>query len=305
RPPPRSGWAGRAAQSPTPYAPSTHSASRPCSAGRSRSPPPSQASAASSPSTPTATRPAGTRRGQSYSPEPLAATAVTQRTAPAGTSTSSPAPGPHALGRTPTPPSPGRSCAERRRCAEAPRSSGPSCEPGTHGPALTRRDHGKRRPDPGCAPQLRPRAALLHRRAAGTHRPANRLLPAHSAVPGHAPGRGSRRAHARHRCGHRWPGPTSSDLVSPAAPAARPGRLAITNRRTAGEDPDMDVARAREHRAFAALYDRMTGPLEQAVLGERRAGLLADLTGEVLDVGAGTGANLPYLRSASRVVAAE
>ena len=67
----------------------------------------------------------------------------------------------------------------------------------------------------------------------------------------------------------------------------------------------MDVARAREHRAFAALYDQMTGPLEQAVLGERRAGLLADLTGEVLDVGAGTGANLPYLRSASRVVAAE
>jgi Methyltransferase domain len=60
-----------------------------------------------------------------------------------------------------------------------------------------------------------------------------------------------------------------------------------------------------EHRLFAALYDRMTGPLERAVLGERRAGLLADLTGEVLDVGAGTGANLPYIRSASRVVAAE
>jgi ubiquinone/menaquinone biosynthesis C-methylase UbiE len=67
----------------------------------------------------------------------------------------------------------------------------------------------------------------------------------------------------------------------------------------------MDVARAAEHRVFAALYDRMTGPLEQGVLGERRAGLLADLAGEVLDVGAGTGANLPYLRSASRVVAAE
>ena len=67
----------------------------------------------------------------------------------------------------------------------------------------------------------------------------------------------------------------------------------------------MDAARPREHRVFAALYDRMTGPLEQGVLGERRAGLLADLTGEVLDVGAGTGANLPYFRSASRVVAAE
>ncbi len=60
-----------------------------------------------------------------------------------------------------------------------------------------------------------------------------------------------------------------------------------------------------EHRLFAALYDRMTGPLEQAVLAERRVGLLADLGGEVLDVGAGTGANLPHFRSASRVVAAE
>jgi ubiquinone/menaquinone biosynthesis C-methylase UbiE len=67
----------------------------------------------------------------------------------------------------------------------------------------------------------------------------------------------------------------------------------------------MSVARPGEHRVFAALYDRMTGPLEQGVLAERRAGLLADLAGEVLDVGAGTGANLPYLRSASRVVAAE
>jgi ubiquinone/menaquinone biosynthesis C-methylase UbiE len=71
------------------------------------------------------------------------------------------------------------------------------------------------------------------------------------------------------------------------------------------EDSGMNVALHREHRVFAALYDRMTGPLEQEVLGERRAGLLADLAGEVLDVGAGTGANLPYLRSASRVVAAE
>ena len=60
-----------------------------------------------------------------------------------------------------------------------------------------------------------------------------------------------------------------------------------------------------EHRLFAALYDRMTGPLEQGVLAQRRAGLLADLGGQVLDVGAGTGANLPHFRAASRVVAAE
>jgi len=41
------------------------------------------------------------------------------------------------------------------------------------------------------------------------------------------------------------------------------------------------------------------------VLGARRARLLADLAGQVLDGGAGTGANLPYLHSASGVVAAE
>lgn len=51
----------------------------------------------------------------------------------------------------------------------------------------------------------------------------------------------------------------------------------------------MDVAGPREHQVFAALYDRKTGPLEQGVLGERRAGLLADLRGQVLDVGAGPG----------------
>ena len=49
----------------------------------------------------------------------------------------------------------------------------------------------------------------------------------------------------------------------------------------------------------------MTRALERAVFGERRARLLADLDGQVLDVGAGTGANLPYLGRASRVVAAE
>ena len=41
------------------------------------------------------------------------------------------------------------------------------------------------------------------------------------------------------------------------------------------------------------------------MLGARRARLLADLAGQVLDGGAGTGANLPYLHSASGVVAAE
>jgi ubiquinone/menaquinone biosynthesis C-methylase UbiE len=59
------------------------------------------------------------------------------------------------------------------------------------------------------------------------------------------------------------------------------------------------------HPLFAALYDRMTRPLEDAWLGERRARLLSSARGDVLDVGAGTGANLPYFQRAARVVALE
>ena len=61
----------------------------------------------------------------------------------------------------------------------------------------------------------------------------------------------------------------------------------------------------RSHRIHAAFYDTMTAPLERQVLGPRRASLLARLTDQVLDVGAGTGANLAYLRQAARIVAVE
>ena len=61
----------------------------------------------------------------------------------------------------------------------------------------------------------------------------------------------------------------------------------------------------RTHWVFAAAYDPLTRTLERAVLAEHRARLLAGLDGQVLDVGSGTGANLPYLRRATRVVAAE
>jgi len=67
----------------------------------------------------------------------------------------------------------------------------------------------------------------------------------------------------------------------------------------------MSTPATRTHPVFAAAYDSMARALERAVLAERRARLLADLDGQVLDVGAGTGVNLPYLRRASRVVAAE
>jgi ubiquinone/menaquinone biosynthesis C-methylase UbiE len=61
----------------------------------------------------------------------------------------------------------------------------------------------------------------------------------------------------------------------------------------------------KSHPVFAALYDTVTGPLEQAVLAPRRAALLGELTGEVLEIGAGTGASLVHYRRARRVVAAE
>jgi ubiquinone/menaquinone biosynthesis C-methylase UbiE len=59
------------------------------------------------------------------------------------------------------------------------------------------------------------------------------------------------------------------------------------------------------HRVFAALYDRMNGAMERGWMGERRSRLLADARGEVLEIGGGTGANLPHYRNAGRVTVTE
>lgn len=61
----------------------------------------------------------------------------------------------------------------------------------------------------------------------------------------------------------------------------------------------------REHRIFASLCDRLLAPLERNVLGPRRAKLLSEVNGDVLDVGSGTGVNLGYFRVATKVVAVE
>jgi len=59
-------------------------------------------------------------------------------------------------------------------------------------------------------------------------------------------------------------------------------------------------------RLIAALYDRLTQGSEVACLRQWRAELLGDLTGHVLEVGAGTGLNLAhYPRTLSRLVLSE
>jgi ubiquinone/menaquinone biosynthesis C-methylase UbiE len=45
---------------------------------------------------------------------------------------------------------------------------------------------------------------------------------------------------------------------------------------------------------FAAMYDRMLGKTERAGLGEHRRAVLASASGDVLEIGGGTGANLQY-----------
>ena len=59
------------------------------------------------------------------------------------------------------------------------------------------------------------------------------------------------------------------------------------------------------HCVFAALYDPLGRAAERGWMGERRAALLAGVRGEVLEIGGGTGANLPHYRDAERVVVSE
>jgi SAM-dependent methyltransferase len=51
------------------------------------------------------------------------------------------------------------------------------------------------------------------------------------------------------------------------------------------------------HRALAAAYDTVMRPLERSHLGEQRRALIAKAEGRVLEIGGGTGANLPLFSS--------
>jgi ubiquinone/menaquinone biosynthesis C-methylase UbiE len=53
------------------------------------------------------------------------------------------------------------------------------------------------------------------------------------------------------------------------------------------------------------LYDLLAGRADRAGMGDLRRGLLAGLEGDVVEIGSGTGASLPYYERATRVVAVE
>jgi SAM-dependent methyltransferase len=59
------------------------------------------------------------------------------------------------------------------------------------------------------------------------------------------------------------------------------------------------------HTIHAALYDPLMGVYDRLGLAERRRRLVAEATGEVVEVGGGTGRNIPHYRDVDRVVMLE
>lgn len=82
---------------------------------------------------------------------------------------------------------------------------------------------------------------------------------------------------------------------------ARRGKLGDVRER----DPQSPSFLSGGHPVFAALYDRMGRAAERGWMGERRSRLLSGVRGAVLEIGGGTGANLPHYRDAGCVVVTE
>lgn len=64
-------------------------------------------------------------------------------------------------------------------------------------------------------------------------------------------------------------------------------------------------SRMRGHRWFAARYDALIRPGERKLFWKVRPRLLGDLSGRVLEVGAGTGLNFAYYPARASVIATE
>ena len=62
---------------------------------------------------------------------------------------------------------------------------------------------------------------------------------------------------------------------------------------------------ATDHPIHAFLYDPLMGLVDRAGMADRRRRLVAEARGEVVEVGGGTGRNLPHYRDVDRVVVLE
>lgn len=60
-----------------------------------------------------------------------------------------------------------------------------------------------------------------------------------------------------------------------------------------------------ENKLFSHIYDDFMSTLELKVLGKRRAQLLSEIEGDILEVGAGTGVNFQYYNKNAKVWAIE
>ena len=67
----------------------------------------------------------------------------------------------------------------------------------------------------------------------------------------------------------------------------------------------MSTLSSLRNRAFAALYDPMMRPAEHGALGRLRDEVVGSARGRVLEIGAGTGLNLPRYVGVDRVVVTE
>jgi ubiquinone/menaquinone biosynthesis C-methylase UbiE len=63
--------------------------------------------------------------------------------------------------------------------------------------------------------------------------------------------------------------------------------------------------KTKGHKWFASLYDRMSRSEERGFLGDMRRALLSGISGDVLEIGAGTGANFEHYGPDARVTAIE